>query len=533
MPRPEGCIDQRSPPEVKIALFRSLFRGRSDVYPRRFESARTGKAGYAPVCANEWVRGACEKPRIKCAECPHRRFLPVKDERFRWHLSGQDDEGRPFVAGVYAMLQDESCFFLAVDFDKQGWREDATAFLEASRRLDVPAALERSRSGSGAHVWFFFEEAVPASLARQLGSSILTETMEHRPDVGLDSYDRFFPNQDTLPQGGFGNLIALPLQKSARARGNTVFLDDDLVPFDDQWSFLSTIRRIGRGQVEQIVRHAERLGRVVGVRLPLMSEEDGEPWPRPASRRPREPPIAGDLPRSLELVLADEIYIAKDGLNPTLRNRLLRLAAFQNPEFYRAQAMRLPTYGKPRVISCAEDYPRHIALPRGCLDDVRQMLGDLNVAPVVRDERCRGRPLDVRFHGTLRPQQQTAADALAIHDTGVLSATTAFGKTVVAARLIAERRVNTLVLVHRRHLLDQWVDRLSCFLNLPASAIGRIGGGRHKPTGLIDVICPRAASSRWRGERKPGSYSGCQPPSRARTGTIRSSSCSAAPFATM
>ena len=202
----------------KIALFRSLFRGREDVYPRRFESRKTGKSGYAPACANEWVRGICEKPRIKCADCPHRRFLPVTDDVIRWHLSGHDDAGQPFVAGVYPMLLDETCFFLAVDFDKAGWREDATAFIETCRRLDLPAALERSRSGRGGHVWLFFEEAIPAALARRLGSHILTETMERRPDIGLDSYDRFFPNQDTLPHGGFGNLIALPLQKQARER---------------------------------------------------------------------------------------------------------------------------------------------------------------------------------------------------------------------------------------------------------------------------------------------------------------------------
>ena len=229
--RPD-LVNLTSPSQAKIALFRSLFRGREDVYPRRFESRKTGKAGYAPACANEWVRGICEKPRIKCAECPNRRFLPVTDDVIRWHLSGYDAEGQPFVAGVYPLLQDETCFFLAVDFDKAGWREDATAFLEAARRLNLPAALERSRSGRGAHVWFFFEEAIPAALARRLGSHVLTETMEGRPDIGLDSYDRLFPNQDTMPQGGFGNLIALPLQKAPREQDNSVFLDDDLVPVD-------------------------------------------------------------------------------------------------------------------------------------------------------------------------------------------------------------------------------------------------------------------------------------------------------------
>lgn len=480
-------VNQQSPPQAKIALFRSLLRGREDVYPRRFESRKTGKSGYAPACGNEWVRGICEKPRIKCAECPNRRFLPLTDAVIRWHLSGQDDQGQAFVAGVYPMLLDETCFFLAVDFDKAGWREDATAFLETCRRMNLPAAVERSRSGHGGHVWLFFEEALPAALARRLGSHILTETMERRPDIGLDSYDRFFPNQDTLPQGGFGNLIALPLQKQPREHGNSVFLDDELVPHPDQWAFLSTVRKIERHQVEGIAREAERRGRVVGVSLPSGEDGEYEPWTAPPSRRRKEPPILGELPRSLELVLGNEIYIAKEGLIPGLRNRLLRVAAFQNPEFYSAQAMRRSTYDKPRIIACAEEHPHHIGLPRGCLDDVRQLLSELEISAVVRDERYPGAPLNLTFQGELRPEQQVAADAMLAHETGVLAATTAFGKTVVAAWLIAQRGVNTLVLVHRRQLLDQWVERLSAFLDLPPKAIGRIGGGRNRPSGLLDV----------------------------------------------
>jgi superfamily II DNA or RNA helicase/very-short-patch-repair endonuclease len=480
-------VHQLSSSDEKIALFRSLFRGREDVYPRRFESRKTGKSGYAPACSNEWIRGICEKPRVKCAECPNRRFLAVTDEVIRWHLSGRDDVGQPFVAGVYPMLLDETCFFLAVDFDKGGWLEDSTAFIETCRRMDLSAALERSRSGRGGHAWLFFEEAVPAALARKLGCYILTETMERRPDIGFDSYDRFFPNQDTLPHGGFGNLIALPLQKHRRGDGNSVFLDDYGIPHHDQWAFLSTIRRIRRGHLEDVVRKAEQRGRVLGVNLPLAEDDDPAPWTAPPSRRRKELPIAGDLPQSLELVLGNEVYVTKDGLTPGLRNRLLRVAAFQNPEFYKAQAMRLPTYDKPRIIGCAEEYPHHIGLPRGCLADVRQVLTDLNIRMVIRDERHNGQPLQATFHGELRPEQKLAADAMLKHETGVLSATTAFGKTVVAAWLIAQRNASTLVLVHRRQLLDQWVERLAAFLDVPAKSIGRIGGGRKTPTGLLDV----------------------------------------------
>jgi superfamily II DNA or RNA helicase/very-short-patch-repair endonuclease len=482
-----GLVHQLSSSDEKVALFRSLFRGREDVYPRRFESRKTGKSGYAPACANEWVRGICEKPRIKCAECPNRRFLSVTDDVIRWHLSGYDDAGQRFVAGVYPMLLDETCFFLAVDFDKSGWLEDSTAYIETCRGLSLSAALERSRSGRGGHVWLFFDEAVPAALARKVGSYILTETMERRPDIGFDSYDRFFPNQDTLPHGGFGNLIALPLQKHARGDGNSVFIDDQAVPHRDQWAFLCTVQRIGRAHLETIVRDADRRGRVLGVRLPPAEDDDPTPWVAAPSRRRIDPPIVGELPRALELILGNEIYIAKDGLASGLRNRLLRVAAFQNPEFYKTQAMRLPTYAKPRIISCAEEHPQHISVPRGCLEDVREVLIDLNIRPVIRDERFSGHPLQATFHGELRTEQKFAAEAMLKHDTGVLAATTAFGKTVVAAWLIAQRGVNTLVLVHRRQLLDQWIERLATFLDVSTKSVGRIGGGRHKPTGLLDV----------------------------------------------
>src|SRR2546422_119887 len=311
--------------------------------------------------------------------------------------------------------------------------------------------------------------------------------MESRPEIGLHSYDRLFPNQDTLPKGGFGNLIALPLQKTARQRGNTVFLDKEFRPYADQWAFLASLRRISRARVEALVRDAESNGRIIGVRIAAAEEDDDDPWTAPPSRRRKEPPIPGPLPEKLELVLGDQIYIAKDNLPPALRNRLLRLAAFQNPEFYRAQAMRLPTYDKPRIIACAEDHPKHFGLPRGGMEDVQQLLSDLNITTVVRDERCHGQPLHVTFQGTLRPEQKAAADSMRGHDIGVLAATTAFGKTVVAASLIAERGVNTLVLVHRRQLLDQWVERLSTFLNMNNRDIGRIGGGRRKPTGALDV----------------------------------------------
>ena len=481
-------IGNHSPTGEKIALYRSLFRGRDDIYPRRFQNLRSGRVGYAPACANEWVRGICEKPRVKCADCAHRAFLPLTDEVIRWHLSGKDARGSDFVAGVYPLLADETCYFLVMDFDKDSWQDDVLAVMRTCRRLEIPAVLERSRSGNGGHIWIFFAEALPASLARKLGTSVLTETMEQRPDLGLASYDRLFPNQDTLPKGGFGNLIALPLQKTPRAAGNSVFVDDGFVPWPDQWAFLSSIQRMPKARVESLVREAENAGRVTGVRwVPADDGDEPEPWNSPPSRRHHQSPITGPLPPELELVLADQVYLAKDRLPPALRNRLIRLAAFQNPEFYRAQAMRLSTHEIPRIIGCAEELKAHLGLPRGCLDELLGLLKSLKITPVLRDERVTGKPLAARFTGTLRPEQEAAAAAMLAHDTGVLSATTAFGKTVLAAQLIAARGVNTLVLVHRQQLMEQWVERLSMFLDVPAKSIGRLGGGHKKLTGDLDV----------------------------------------------
>ncbi|MEW5932349.1 MAG: DEAD/DEAH box helicase family protein [Bacillota bacterium] len=470
-----------SPADWQVALFRSLFRGREDVYAVRWES-RGGRSGYSPACRWEWNRAYCGKPQVKCAECEHRELLPLTDDVIRDHLAGRR------TVGVYPLLPDETCWFLAVDFDKASWLEDVAAFLRTCDEMSVPAALERSRSGNGAHVWIFFREPVQARLARSLGCALLTRTMERRHQLGLDSYDRLFPNQDTMPKGGFGNLIALPLQGGPARFGNTLFLGRDFRPYPDQWGLLSGVQRMSAGQVESIVREAARAGSIIGVRASLAGEEEGEdPWTLPPSRRKAEKPVTGPLPERVRVVLGDLVYVEKEGLPSALLNRLMRLAAFQNPEFYRAQAMRLSTFGKPRVIACAEEFPRHVGLPRGCLEEAVELLEGLRIGVEIADKRFPGRPVEVEFRGELRPLQLEAAKALLCHDIGILCAGTAFGKTVVAAWLIAARKVNTLVLVHRRHLLDQWKERLSEFLSLREGTVGEIGGGRVRPTGVIDV----------------------------------------------
>ena len=479
-------VTDQSSQEAKIALFRSLFRGREDVYAKRFENLKTGKKGYWPVRLSKWVS-------------EDREFLPLTDRVIENHLSGvdpQDRYGRDFTIGVYPMLPDETCFFLAADFDKASWQEDTRAFLETCKLFDIPASLERSRSGNGGHIWIFFSEPIPAILSRKLGTFLLTQTLDRRPEIGLDSYDRLFPNQDTLPKGGLGNLIALPLQKKPRQEGNSLFLDENFFPYADQWSFLSSVHRMNRPEVEAVVKRAEKLGELLGVRIPVTDEHDDTPWAMPPSKRLKEPPIIGPLPEQANLVFGNQIYIPKADLTPSLRNRLVHLAAFQNPDFYQAQAMRLSTFGKPRVISCCEDYLNHIGMPRGCLDEVLDLFESLKVKVEIDDQRYGGKPIDIQFMGTLRSEQKQAADNLLRHEMGVLSASTAFGKTVVAAYLIAQRKVNTLVIVHRRQLLDQWIDTLSNFLSITSKEVGQIGGGKRKPSGVIDIAMVQSLSKK-------------------------------------
>jgi superfamily II DNA or RNA helicase len=463
-----------------MALLASLFRGREDVFPKRWEG-RDGKCGYSPACQNEWVRGVCDKPRTKCSECLHRKFVPLTEEILHRHLKGQ------MTIGVYPLLKDETCYFLAVDFDKKEWMDDVSAFASTCQKRDLTCAVERSRSGKGAHVWFFFEQPISARLARRFGCALLTETMEQRHRVGLDSYDRLFPNQDTMPQGGFGNLIALPLQAGPARAGNSLFVNTDFVPYPDQWAFLRSLKRLSEAEVRAIEEDAAKRGRILGVRMSVDDEAGDQPWMLPPSRRMKAPVICGTVPPEIRAVLSNLLYLGKPDLPSGLINQLIRLAAFQNPDFYQAQAMRLSTFGKPRIISCAEEFPKHIALPRGCMEEVTALIHGLGSAIVLEDKRAAGRALQVSFHGTLTEEQEQAVTALLRSDTGVLSAPTAFGKTVVGARLIAERQVNTLVLVHRKQLLDQWRASLSAFLGVDEQSVGQIGGGKNRPTGLTDV----------------------------------------------
>jgi superfamily II DNA or RNA helicase len=483
LPIPSEIANVSPPPdkESKVELFRSLFRGREDVYAERFRM-KDGTWGYRPAGKKDWGAVLASRPEdYKKVDRQTRTLYPLTADVIRLHLTGKK------TVGIYPLLADETCWLLAADFDKKSWREDALAFVTTCQRMGVHAYLERSRSGNGGHVWIFLERPTPAVSARKLGCAILTQTMERRHHLGLDSYDRFFPNQDTMPQGGFGNLIALPLQWMPRQSGHSLFVDDNLCPYSDQWQLLASVRRIATDQVDWIVRDAVRRDQVVGVRIVWADgEAEGEPWNlRSPGKAP--PSLEGPFPKSVEIVRSNLVFIPKKGLSEPMLNRIIRIGAFQNPEFYKTQAMRLSTWDKPRIIFCGEVFPQHVAVPRGNLHEVTELLEGHGIQVSIRDERCPGKAIDVRFLGTLHDEQAAALRRTLKYDDGVLCAPTAFGKTVVAAKLIAERMVSTLILVHRRQLLDQWRERLSMFLGIPVNSIGQIASGKAVRTGIVDL----------------------------------------------
>ena len=494
MVKDAAAVHMKSTPDEKIHLFRSLFRGREDVFARRWYSVQKEKGGYTPVCANEWKYGVCIKPKGKCSKCENRVLVPLDDAIIYKHLSGKDANGQD-VIGIYPILPDDTCYFLAIDFDDGAWQENVSAVRSICNEWEIPCGVERSRSGEGAHLWVFFENAVPCATARKLGSALLTAAMEREGKLKLDAYDRMFPCQDTLPNGGFGNLIALPLQGQARKNGNSLFVDEAFQPYPDQWAYLSVMRKLDAEDIDALIKahsHGDALGNLCVV------ESTTKPW----ERQKKVALSALDFYGVQHIVRANMIYIPANGFAPRVRNQLLRLAAFRNPDFYKSQAMRLPIYDKPRIICAAEERDGYLALPRCCEQNLIELLETAGVAYEVEDKTTAGNAIRATFKGDLRTEQIPAAEALLEHNNGVLSATTAFGKTVIAAYLIGQRKVNTLVLVHTQALLNQWKKALSEFLEIDEtlpelpkkrgrkkerSVIGMLGGSKNSLSGFVDV----------------------------------------------
>ncbi len=434
------------------------------------------------MCKNEWVEGKCRKPEIKCSKCVYKEYVPLSTEILSGHLAGKQ------VIGIYPMLPDDSCYFLAVDFDGEGWKDNVFTFKETCRKHNVPTGIERSRSGNGAHAWIFFHDKVPARTARQMGSFLITETMNSCYRMSMGSYDRIFPNQDNLPQEGLGNLIALPFQKHAAAKGNTLFIDENGKCYDDQWDFLSKIGRMPVKQAEELAADASVAGKIIGVRAGFEeTTEEESPWERLPSGKSKRPLIMDSLPSSIDIVSADRLYMEIKNMPSPFLNQVKRLAAFQNPQFYKLQNLRKSTSLVPRVICCSELLDNFLILPRGCLDELSSLCRQYGIKVNVADERVIGTCIDFKFNGKLEKEQENAVRKMLEHDIGILVAPPGAGKTVLAIYLISARKTNTLVLVHRQPLQEQWQMQLSSFLDIDKKHIGQIGGGKEKSMGIIDV----------------------------------------------
>lgn len=448
----EKIITNRSAPVEKIRLFQSLFNGRKETYALRWESVN-GRCGYSPACANEWQKPVCLKPQISCNQCQNRKLMPLTDQVIYEHLSGKK------TIGIYPLLNNETCWFLAVDFDKKQWQKDVLAFTETCNKFNVPGYIERSRSGNGAHVWLFFSSAIPAATARRLGFGLIRQTKSCYHEFDLDSFDRMFPNQDQLPKEKFGNLIALPLQKNPRQEGNSVFVNENFSPYPDQWLYLSSVRKITEQEVQEAIQACNGQG----------PEKDSLP------------------PKKVTLQLKNGIHIKKNGLPLSLLSKMAGIASFKNPEFYKAKAKRLSTHQIPRVIECATDGPEDLVLPRGCFEQLMDILREQSIEAKIIDDSYEGERIEAEFQGVLSSQQSDVVTTILQNNAGTLSAATGFGKTVAATALIAERKVNTLIIVHRTQLMKQWTEQLAAFLNISPVDIGQVGGGKNKITGRIDV----------------------------------------------
>lgn len=507
--------------------FYSFFKGRADVYSKRSgrPNPKTGKCGYYTQCLNFWKSDICPKKikkQIKCSECSNQNYTPLRGKVLYEHLRGEKEDCSD-VVGLYPMFPDETCKFLVFDFDNHDeslgddfantdneWIEEVNAMRTICRENGVDILVERSRSGKGAHIWMFFEEAIPAILARRFGTALLTKGADSVNQKSFKSYDRMLPAQDHMPEGGLGNLIALPLQGQALKQGNSAFIDENWDAYPDQWLKLRKVTKISKLYIEEEIKEWGEEG-LLGVLADDLSDEEVEVRNKKIKKKPEEKPwekkkknfYIEDVNGEMHITLANQIYIETYNLKPRLQNQIRRMAAFSNPEFYKNQAMGFSIQGIPRIISCGQDIDGHVCIPRGCKETLIQKLNDSGIKYHIEDERISGNSLEVSFNGELYTEQKKAAQLMLENEYGILCATTAFGKTAVGAYLIAERKVNTLILVHNTEIMKNWIEDIEKFLKiyeeLPVyttktgrirkrkSVIGKLYGGHNSITGIIDI----------------------------------------------
>ena len=504
-------------------FFYSMFKGRMDVYSKRGSkpNPKTGKTGYYTQCWNFWKDGICPKKngkKIKCGECRNQNYKQLRGEVIMQHLIGEKEDCSD-VIGLYPMLQDETCNFLVFDFDNHDekskvddfantddeWIDEVNAMRSICQFNDVNVLVERSRSGKGAHIWLFFEEPIPAATARKFGTALLTKGAESVNQKSFKSYDRMLPAQDHLTEGGLGNLIALPLQGQALKNGNSAFIDENWNAYPDQWQVLKSTSKISKAFIEEKINEWSADG-LLGMLAEDMSgtvEKSDNSISKPWEKKKKNFELA-DVDGTLDITMANQIYIDTQNVKPRLQNQIRRLAAFSNPEYYKNQAMGFGTRGTARIISCSRDVDQYLCIPRGCEEKLGEKLEESGIAYKKTDRRQNGRKIAVTFIGELRQEQKEASEEILNHDIGILGAATAFGKTAVGAYLIAARKVNTLVLVHNTEIMKNWVEDFEKFLIVDEeppeyktatgrikkrkSVIGRMYAGHYSVTGIIDVV---------------------------------------------
>jgi len=497
----------------KIAsdFFMMFCRGRKDVYDLRYTNPKTGKNGYYSQCFNRWDRGCHiqKKDGVRCKDCELRAYKPVTLPLIKAHMNGTDPNGNDVVA-IYPMLENNLCQLLVFDFDNHakgaeqedyaniddGWKEEINALRRICKNLDVDAVVERSRSGRGAHLWIFFKEMVPARLARRFGFALLEKGAESVNLKSFKYYDRMIPTQDALPEGGLGNVIALPLQGMALKSGNSAFIDENWNAYEDQLNVLAGTRRLTRQGIEDYLSLWYSTGST--------SEDNGTdaPWDKNSEIE------AGSVKGVVRIVLADRIYIDSTGMSNKTKRQLRRMATFSNKQYFQNQAMDMPNYDESRFIYLGSDEGKYIVLPRGLREEILKKFDNAGISYKIEDKRTKGQELNISFRGELRESQIPAVETMLENETGILHAATAFGKTVVCCDMIARRGISTLILVDRADLMNQWIKRLEEFLDIDEelpeyqtktgrtrkrkSLIGNLQGAHDTLTGIVDVAMIRS-----------------------------------------